>query len=71
MTTRKNKVVCPYCGYEKRGLSPWSGDGLKICSLTAREYPSSKVTLICDSCGRKYEVRAEKCVFYKTKKVTE
>jgi len=69
MTRRKNKVVCPHCGHDKRGMSPFSGDGLAICRLTAREYPTEKATVTCDRCGKKFEVRAEECVYYTTKVV--
>ena len=69
MATRKNKVVCPYCGSEKRFRTVFGGEGYAVGCLTAREYPSEKATVTCDACGRKYEVRAEECVFYKTRKV--
>ena len=70
MAYRKNKVVCPYCNAEKRGMSPFSGDGLSISMLTAREYPISNATVTCDQCGKKFEVRAEKCVYYTTRAVS-
>lgn len=63
MTTRKNKIICPWCGAEKyRRFFDDFG------RLTAYQYPSEHVDTTCDVCGKRYEVRAEECVYYKTRK---
>ncbi len=77
MTRRKNRIVCPWCGHE----STWWRDSCcgtfytkgvnNAASLTAREYASGKVRFRCESCDRPYDVTAEKCVFYNTRKVEE
>jgi len=66
MTTRKNRIICPWCGAEKpRELCDEFG------WLTVYQYPSEHVDTTCGACGKRYEVRAEACVYYKTKKVGE
>ena len=70
MSTKKNKVICPYCGAEKRRTFAYEPDERAIMSLTAWEYPTDKVTITCDECGVRYEVRGERCIIYRTKKVT-
>lgn len=64
MTTRKNEIICPWCGTRQR-----RGFFDKYNRLTAWQYPSEHVDGKCDNCGKAFEVRAEECVFYKTKKV--
>ena len=63
MTTRKNKIICPWCGAEKR--RSWVDE---FTRLTSCEYRAEHVNTTCDDCGKSYEVRAEECVYYKTKK---
>lgn len=66
MAYRKNKVICPWCGAEK-GIG-WFSD---LSRLTSLEHRPEHVDTTCDSCGRRFEVRAEECVYYKTRKVGE
>lgn len=63
MTTRKNKIICPWCGAEK--MRGWFDE---FGRLTALQYPAEKVDTTCDACGKRYEVRAEECVYYKTRR---
>lgn len=64
MTVRKDRIVCPWCGAEKR--RGWFDE---FGALTSLGHRPEKVDAICDGCGKRYEVRAEECVYYKTKKV--
>ena len=64
MTTRKDKIVCPWCGAEQRRR--WFD---KFGHLTSWDHPSEHIDHNCDECGRPFEVRAEECVYYKTRKV--
>lgn len=73
MAYRKNKVVCPWCGYkEPRPIGFSYGRGINNAApLIATEYPSKQVTFTCKGCGKKYIVTAEKCVYFNTRKGEE
>ena len=63
MTTRKDKIICPWCGAEK--MRRWFDE---FGQLTALQYQAEKIDTTCDACGKRFEVRAEECVYYKTRR---
>ena len=65
MTTCRDRIMCPWCGTQKRRRF-----FDEFSRLTDFEYPASHVTTACDACGRRFEVRVKTHLVYSTRKVT-